>query len=79
MDTKTLVLLYVDDSEESKEAISLLESQGGINLHVVHGNLDDGWEYPLAQVSTWQYEGLEEIISLLRHLPLLGVRLPISQ
>lgn len=57
------VFLYVNSGEESERAEALLRSHK-IPTHVVEGCLDDGWEYPLAQVSRWEFEGLEEIENL---------------
>lgn len=65
------VILYVDDSEESQEAINLLESHG-IDAHVVKGGLDPAWDYPLAQFHSWDYEGIENIHVLLLQMEYYG-------
>lgn len=58
------VFLYVDGGEESNAAETLLRGRG-IPVHIVEGCLDEGWEYPLAQVHPWDLEGLTEIENFL--------------
>lgn len=66
-----LLMFYTDDTQESREAQAFLEFQG-IKPHVVHGGLDSGWRYPLAQFHAWDYEGLEGIHILLHQMEFYG-------